>query len=414
VRWDTGKIVYALRHPRWAEDRLLRRAVSIWQDLTRSCGSAERCARGLREIVGETGGPVFVFPTPSVAWGYLVQRPQQLARALSKLGQTVLYGADVEFGGVPDRLVRGVRKLREGPVLYADGRGGRMIATLARPVICWQYWPHQSAFRANLPGGSRLIYDCLDDLSTFEPYPEIEKNHAQALACADLVIASSSMILEKVRRTRGDAALVPNAAWYDDFASPARQAWGELDDLRRRSRVIVGYFGALGRWIDWRLLEELAVGRRDWTFLLVGDIMTDTSAPTRLLGRKNVKIWTRQPYARLGRLLSAFDVAIVPFLVDSLTESVSPIKLFEYMAGGKPVVSTPIPECRKYAAVRIAGSAEEFAHQIEWCLGPGRSAEHRVRLQACAMENTWTARAKTVIELLETRGIAKFGTVRGK
>jgi glycosyltransferase involved in cell wall biosynthesis len=395
-----------------AEERLVRRAVSFWQDLTRSCGSAEACARRLRETVGETGGPVFVFPTPSVAWGYLLQRPQQLARALSKLGHTVLYGADVRFGGVPDRLVRGVRRLPEGPVLYADGRGGRMIGTLARSVVCWQYWPHQSAFRANLPAGSRLIYDCLDDLSTFEPYPEMGGDHAQTLARADLVIASSSMILEKVKRSRADAALVPNAAWYDDFANPARRDWGELDDLRRRSRVIVGYFGALGRWIDWRLLEELSAGRKDWTFLLVGDIMTDTSAPTRLLRRKNVKIWTRQPYARLGRLLSAFDVAVVPFLVNTLTESVSPIKLFEYMAGGKPIVSTPIPECGKYGAVRIAGSAGEFAREIEWCLGPGRSAEHRARLQACARENTWTARAKAVVELLETRGIAKFGTVQ--
>jgi len=405
VTLDTRKIVYALRHPLWASDRLLRRAVSSWQYLTRNCGSPERCAQRLRQAVGETGDTLFVFPVPSVAWGYLLQRPQQMARALSKLGHTVLYGADVRYGGVPDRLVRGVLRLSDGPVLYADGRGGRMIASLKRPVVCWQYWPHQSGFRRNLPPHSQLIYDCLDDLSTFEPYPGIESDHAETLTRADLVIASSSRILENLRPMRRDAVLVPNAGWYDDFAFPRPCPFPKLDVLRRRSRVIVGYFGALGRWLDWRLLEELAARRRGWTFLLVGDIMTDASAPARLLRQKNMRIWPRQPYSRLGRLLSAFDVAIIPFLVDTLTESVSPIKLFEYMAGGKPVVSTPLAECGKYPVVRIARSPEEFVHQIEWCLGPGRSQEHRDRLQACARENTWTARAKAVIEVLHAKGI---------
>jgi hypothetical protein len=330
-----------------------------------------------------------------------------MARALSKLGYAVLYGADVRYGGTPDSLVRGVLRLPDGPVLYADGRGGRMIASLKCPVICWQYWPHQSGFRKNLPVGSRLIYDCLDDLSTFEPYPGIDMDHAETLAGADLVIASSSRILENLRHSRPDAVLVPNAAWYDDFAFPRPCPFPELDDLRRRAHVVVGYFGALGRWIDWQLLEQLAGRRRDWTFLLVGDVMTDASVPARLLRQKNVRVWARQPYARLGRLLLAFDVALVPFLVNRLTESVSPIKLFEYMAGGKPVVSTPLPECRKYPVVRIAGSVGEFVHEIEWCLGPGRSQEHRDKLQACARENTWTARAKAVIEVLEAKGILK-------
>ena len=80
-------------------------------------------------------------------------------------------------------------------------------------------------------------------------------------------------------------------------------------------------------------------------------------------------------------LLAAFDVAIVPFLVNELTHAVSPIKLFEYLAGGKPVVSTPLKECARLPFVRVAGEPAEFVRAIEWSLGQGQSPEHGMTRQ---------------------------------
>jgi glycosyltransferase involved in cell wall biosynthesis len=403
-RWQG--ILRGLRQPSWGLDRVLyrllpRRSYAQWR-----FGSPDRCAAMLQSATRDARGPVFVFPAPSVAWGYLLQRPQQLALALARLGHTVLYAADPSFPDGPDRNVSGILQLHEGPILFADGREGRMISALKRPVICWQYWPHQSAFRQHLPAGSQLIYDCLDDLAVFDkPYPRMWQDHEQTLAAADVVLVSSSRLLGGIQTHRPDAVLVPNAATYEDFAQPRLGDWPELRKLRQSTPTLIGYFGALGRWLDWELLRELAGARPDWTWLLVGDLMFDGPPVARLLRCRNVHLWPRHPYARLGQLLASFDVATIPFKVDKLTEAVSPIKLFEYMAGGKPIVSTPLPECAKYAPVRVAGTTAQFLDGIEWALGPGRGEDHRQSLQACARQNTWSARVRGVLDLLAARGM---------
>jgi len=364
------------------------------------------CAERLRKAVGWQEGPVWVFPLPSVPWGYMFQRPHQMARAISHLGFKVLYAIDPTFDYMPDRDIWGVYTSPEGPILFADGRGGRTFTYLDRPVICWQYWPHQTPFLRYLPPENYRVYDCLDDLGCFRQYPEIHAHHAEALAEADLVLASASVLFDKVSRRREDALLVPNGVWYEDFASPQPVRWEELDRLRQESTVIVCYYGALAEWFDWGLVRGLATLRRDWTFLLVGETIQSMVEKRDLLAAEpNVRIWPRQPYGRLGYLLSRIDVAMLPFKVNVLTQSVSPIKLFEYMAGGKPIVSTPLPECRKYPLVRLAATPDEFVRKIEWSLGPGRSEQHRTSLQACAAENSWVKRAETVVEALRSKGL---------
>lgn len=404
--WATAHPVRAFEKRRAVTDRVLSHILSEDRYATwRGYGRLADCERQLAAVLGSDPTPVFVFPTPSVAWGYLFQRPQQLARALTQLGHTVLYAADPKFAHPPDNQVRGVYRLPDGTILYADGRGGRMIASVRRRVICWQYWPHQRDFRRHLPPDSKLIYDCVDDLDVFHQYPNIHRDHADTIARADLVLASSHRLVETVKGNRPDALLVPNAVTYDDFADPRPCDFPELDRLRAQSDVIVGYYGALAEWIDWDLLLKAAVARRDWTFLLVGDVWMHIQAQQRLRREPNVHIWDRQPYERLPALLANFDVAIIPFCVNKLMHAVSPIKLFEYMAGGKPVVSTPLEECRRFPLVRVAGSPEQFIREIEWSLGPGQSEQHRAELQACAADNTWLARAQTVVQKLKDKGM---------
>jgi hypothetical protein len=364
--------------------------------------SAER----LRKAIGWHEGPVWIFPLPSVPWGFMFQRPHQMARAISRLGFKVVYAVDPAFDYSPDREVRGAYQSAEGPILFADGRSGRALRYLDHPVICWQYWPHQRPFLKNLPPENHRVYDCVDDLSCFRQYPEIQVHHDEALAEADVVIASATILFDRILRRREDALLVPNGVWYEDFASPQRVAWEELDQLRRDSKVLICYYGAFAPWFDWELVQEVARTRRDWAFLLVGEtILSMAERRDALAAEPNVRMWPRQPYGNLGYLLSQSDVAILPFQISELTQSVSPCKLFEYMAGGKPVVSSPLRECRKYPLVHLAGTAKEFEREIEWSLGPGQSAEHRGGLQACAAENSWIKRAGTVIGALRSKGL---------
>lgn len=366
---------------------------------------------GLQRALASEQDCVFCFPAPSVPWGYMFQRPQQLARSFCRLGYPVIYAVDPDMPYTPDSQVKDVLSVAEGPLLYRDDKTGRRIRDLGRPVVCWQYWPHQAAYVRSLPAGSRRIYDCLDDTACFTPYPELERDHAEALASADLVLASASDLLDRVSQLRPDALHLPNGAWYEDFAEPQPCDWPELDALRARSPVLIGYYGALAEWIDWNLLEQLVRLRRDWSFVLVGELVRDKAGSYErgqtLSEEPNVEVWPRQPYQRLGYLLSKLDVATIPFVVTRLTHAVSPIKLFEYMAGGKPVVSTPLRECAKYPLVRLAGTAAEFAEAIEASLVDGRTPEHRAKLQACGAENSWIARAETVVARLKTKGILR-------
>jgi len=224
-------------------------------------GSLDECSRRLADAVSKRPGPIFVFPAQTVAWGYLFQRPQQMARALASLGATVIYFADADFPGRPDRLVRSPVKLDNGVILFADGRDGRSLASLGRPVVCWQYWPHQRTFIDNLPPDSVRIYDCLDSLEAFYPYPQMHADHAEALHNADIVTATSDALLQAARRIRPDAIFVPNAAWPQDFADNGDSTPAKLSSLRSNADIVVGYYGALADWIDWPLLEQVAALR---------------------------------------------------------------------------------------------------------------------------------------------------------
>jgi hypothetical protein len=365
---------------------------------------------GLVAALGSDVGPVFCFPLPSVPWGYMFQRPQQLARTLVRLGYKTIYAIDPTRPYVPDNQVGDVLPLADGPILYADNADGEHLAKLSRPVILWQYWPHQTPYLKSLAPGSYRIYDCVDDLKCFAQYPELARDHEDAIRSAGLVLATATDLLTKISQQRPDVLHVPNGAGYDDFAHPRACAFPELDELRARCQVLVGYYGALAEWIDWDLLDRVVKMRPDWHFLLVGELIghevTSSRARSQRLAREpNVSVWPRQPYERLGYLLSKFDVAIIPFRICELTHAVSPIKLFEYMAGGKPVVSTPLRECAKYPLIRLADTPAEFIEAIEWARTQGQAAEHRARLQQCGAENSWLARAEAVVNALKERGV---------
>src|SRR5262249_39293502 len=127
-------------------------------------------------------------------------------------------------------------------------------------------------------------------------------------------------------------------------------------DAAGLGRPVIGFFGLLAEWIDLGLLAGIARARPQWTLLLIGKANVDTSA---LRALPNVRLLGQKPYATLPAYCRAFDVGVIPFRVDELTVRANPLKLREYLAAGLPVVSTDLPEVRKYAGlVRLAAGVE--------------------------------------------------------
>jgi glycosyltransferase involved in cell wall biosynthesis len=158
---------------------------------------------------------------------------------------------------------------------------------------------------------------------------------------------------------------------------------------------VVGYFGSIHEWIDVALIEWLARERPQWTFLLVGHAAIDVPG---LRSLTNVKLVGAQPYVDLPAWAKAFDVAIIPYRHNRQVENANPLKLREYLATGKPIVSVSNPEIDKFARwVRIAEGREAFLAELENALRED-SADAATERVAAVADQTWDRRVIDVLK----------------
>ncbi len=359
----------------------------------------------------------------SVPWSSMRQRPQQIMGRYSRHAK-VLYvepprrpGHHVMTGALTprlrresehlwslspqkafpfDRLMPPLRALNEfatrrivGSALERLGFGGSAI---------WFYY--LNSFRpVRLRGTGMVVYDCVDDLSGFwQPYGDIVARENRLARMSDVVFAVSSRLRESMSRLNPNTFLVPNGVDYQHFSSTLPRE-SPPQRMMTLGRPILGFSGAIYDWVDLELLATLARRRRDWTFVLVGPVGADIQVP-RL---ENMLLLGEVEYESLPQYLAAFDVCLLPFKRQSLTESADPIKLYEYLAAGRPIVSTGIPEARRFAElIEIADDVEGFEKAIARALESDTPEKLRER-QDMARRNSWDARVDAIREILASR-----------
>ena len=348
--------------------------------------------------IGQSGADpsrVVVF-LPTIGWNIaLVQRPHHLARALARAGYFVVFdcsnSAAESFGGF--------QEVEKNLVLF---RGPVEILTALDAPILWTL-PYNAGL-VDAFTTRRIVYDCIDDLAVF-PYNQelLRTHHERMLREADVVACVSRPLLEECRRVREDTLYLPNAVDVDHFAQPAvaHAPPAALRPALEAKRPIVGYYGALASWLDVALLESAARLREDWSFVLVGIRLADAPSLDTLERLPNVFVLPPQPYRDIPAVLACFDVAFIPFVVNEITHATSPLKLFEYFAGGKPVISTPMPECAAFPEVRIVRNGEELDAALDAALGDSRDPDRGARLRELATESSWRARVDAVLAALE-------------
>ena len=219
---------------------------------------------------------------------------------------------------------------------------------------------------------------------------------------ADLVICSSHQLLDRARALYGKGEYVDHGVDFDLFASAAEKQQIP-EELANIERPIIGFFGNIdGNTVDRALLEAVIQLRSQYQFVLVGS-MADEFQYLRQF--PNVTAVPRQPYQRIPQFGAAFDVCIMPWLQNEWIEHCNPVKLKEYLALGKPVVSTPFPELRRVQSLCIeAAGAEAFAAAVDRALLE-RDEQASEKRRDWAAQNTWDAKFEQVIELLKVRGI---------
>lgn len=373
---------------------------------------SEKHREQLREIITrihQSRGVVIFLA--SIGWRVnLFQRPHHLAQTFARQGYVAIFDSRGSQDGV-----NGFEEIEHNLFLF-DG-AERLLHEIPEPVL-WTL-PYNFARADYFPDLSRRVYDWIDDLSVF-PYERefLERNHQRALREAALVVSVAAPLHRQALQHRPDAIYLPNGVEYEFFAEPelnrprlqsgVRRLQSDLQHqdfdfsaLLDNGKPIAGYYGALASWFDYDLLDEVAAQRTDWNFLLIGQPLDESLKQHSLLTRANVKWIGPRAYASLPDYLQSFDVALIPFIINDITLATSPLKLYEYLAGGKPVIATAMPECETFKEVFIARNVADFARLLDIAAERGRDEAFRRRLRELAQENSWTARVRAIEHLWE-------------
>ena len=213
---------------------------------------------------------------------------------------------------------------------------------------------------------------------------------------SDLTIVTSAWLYEAVAAQAPRRALIRNAGEYAHFASPPAEIFRDPEGRR-----VIGYYGAIAEWFDQDLIAATAERFPECLVLLVG---ADTAnAQRRLGGYPNVAFVPEVPYSRLPYYLYGFDVCLLPFKIIPLTLATNPVKVYEYLSAGKPVVAVDLPEMSQFGdLVRVAADPETFLDAVASVVGRADAVEHVEQRQAFARGQTWEHRIEDLIAVAET------------
>lgn len=356
--------------------------------------------------------PIIVFPGV-VDWNIpLYQRPQHIALNLAKEGflyfyctHNYRYDAITGFQRLDDSCYLTnqyhlLTKLEQCKIYHLYSTDMRLLV--------------DSLIDQALERGDLILYEYVDEL-----HPDISGNiptevfnrHRRLLKDERvIVVATAEKLYQEVLQYRTkNCALVTNGVDYEHFRRTFKleEVPEEIKPIVLRGKPIIGYFGALAKWFDYELIVKLAQSRPDYEVLLIG-WNYDNSVNNYCLDRfSNIHVIGPIPYSDLPRYAYWFTVSTIPFLINEVTESTSPIKLFEYMALGRPIVTTDMPECRKYRSVIIGKDHDDFIRKVDLALSLQNDETYLKILDVEAQENTWQSKAREIARLLRTEWNAR-------
>ena len=289
------------------------------------------------------------------------------------------------------RLNRGLIRLQLRRVLSRLG---------VRAPVTWFVVPHLAGVVGQL--GDRLsVYYCIDDYASLPDVDvaAVREMDDELTRRADLVFVASETLLESKRRLNPETHVSPHGVDFAHFVRAQDPALPVPDDIAALPHPVVGFFGLIERWIDLGLVHWLAEQRPHWTFLMIGRVaVPDAEVPRR----PNVVYLGRRPYESLPAYGKSFSAALIPYHLTPQVLHANPIKLREYLAMGKPIVSVSTPEIDKFSAhVRIGRSREALLAHLDAAVEAGMTPAEVSAQTALASTMTWDANLRRVIERVE-------------
>lgn len=339
---------------------------------------------------------------PCIDWSIpLYQRPHQMATELAKRQNTmVLFIPDqYEYDNFPIYKV-----LNDGLWLFSNRIINKLDKLLqyANSKVVFMSWTRHADLLCKFHY-DKLVYEYIDDMSLFYYYNEqMEETHRSLMKQSDITICTAIKLYKTALKYTDKAILSENAGDYEFFKKNRNAPIAkELVDIIDKYDCVIGYYGCLAYWFDYSTICEVAKRRKNWLFVLVGYEFDHSSEVIKKVKFDNIIHIPAQPYHRLPSFVAGFDIQTIPFVINEVTKSTSPVKLFEYMASGKPIVTSKMPECLRYESALTYEDADEFIERVEYLAKLDKTDIYYQKLEQEALENAWGARIDKILECLK-------------
>lgn len=356
-------------------------------------------------------------------WSFVYQRPQHLLSRLAGRWQVLFVEEPIHTEGAARLEV--VQRAPNLQVLIphtpvaAGGFHDDQLPVLAGLVddhlqnerldvdVAWLYTPMALPLLASVPA-KVVVYDCMDELSAFKDAPrQLRQRESALLKRADVVLTGGPSLFEAKRHQHPQVHCLPSAVDAAHFAAanlkPGTEHALQAQTLQQAlPRPRLGFYGVIDERLDIPLVAAVADAHPAWSIVMAGPVVKIDAAA--LPQRPNLHWLGMQAYEKLPYLLADWDVCLMPFALNESTRFISPTKTLEYMAGGKPVVSTPVRDVVSLYgdAVEVADGAAAFVAACERLLAEDETARRRraVEMAAAVKRHSWDAGARRVDTLL--------------
>ncbi len=354
----------------------------------------------------------------SFGWNVpLFQRPQHISLNLSKKKCLVFY----EVTSMTD-ATKAIEKYSDN--LYLVNFNNKKIRELllsktdiiGKPKYLQFYstdWSMKLDYvKSFIENGYKLLYEYIDDLNpqlagTKDLPVNVREKYDYAMQDSEnvFVVVTADLLRDDVISKRGEKNLAfsTNGVDYDFFKDLSGEP--ELDkefmEIINSDKVTVGYYGAMAKWVDYELIKKLNDSNK-YSVILFGIRYDDSLDNSGILDLPNVHFLGSLDYKILKYYASKIDILTIPFLINDITKATSPLKLFEYMALEKPIVTSAMHECMKYRTPLIAHTHDEFLAHLEKATILASDVKYIEELNNEAKENSWSSKADSIIELLKT------------
>lgn len=350
-------------------------------------------------------------------WNFVYQRPQHLLSRFAKhtrvffVEEPIFHDADekLHINKSSDNVYVVVPYLRHG-LAHEEvvEKQKEMVNNLfsvmeIKNFFSWYYTPMALPFTNHLKP-AMTVYDCMDELAAFKFAPvALKENEKLLLAKADVVFTGGYSIYESKKNSHKNIYPFPSSIDKEHFAT-ARSMKNDPADQQSIPHPRFGFFGVIDERLDIELVGKVAAAKPDWQFIIIGPVVKID--PATLPRYSNIHYLGGKDYKELPHYLSGWDVAMIPFAMNESTKFISPTKTPEYLAAGKPVISTPIKDViAPYAEnklVKIAATPEEFIKHGEAILKKKQTKAWLNKVDAFLSGNSWDKTWSQMVNHIET------------